>query len=1719
MKRLVLTLVSVLSIVGLSVPMATPVTGASIADGATAAPTGLVASVASTTQVDLAWVGNADDELGFRIERSPDGTIYAEVGSVAAGILAFSDTTAVNGDTYRYKVVAFNATNEAASGTVTITVAAPVAATGLAATVISATSIDVVWADQSNNETGFRLERSLDGTTYTAVGSVAANIRVFSDTTAVNGATYQYRVVAFNPVGEAASGVAIITAAAPNAPSDLTAIVMSATRVDLVWTDQSNNEASFRVERSLDSFTTAPGATLPAAAGARTLSDLGVAAANAYSYRVVAVNGAGDSAPSNVVTVTVTAGLLAGPIDPATVYPAAPAGVETGIPGYYQDDQGTRVALMPVTGNGVTDPTLIFDPVVGTNAYSVFKGFGTEAFYWYADSAFNMPNGGLVVLVLGVEHAFGGAGDAVPGQEFVFTRTRVRVDVPMAGTYTVTYPYGALSFTVTPAEFAATAGRRAINYTSDIGIPRDFAAATINNGGVTRFLRPVTPAPAGWVGDGASIGPVTGSPTGFNKVRVQGPVGSNLGGVGIDFYEYNLFMVSGRIPSAVTPLPDFTATIAPVDGLAPATVTFADTSTGAPTTWLWDFGDGTTSTLQNPPAKTYNTPGNYLVKLTVSNAVATVSTSRTVRVFGVPVASFTHSIPNGIPPVTINFTDTSTGGPERWLWDFGDGVQSALQNPSHVYAAAGAYTVTLTVTSPAGTSTISHVINISGSLVANFTRVLAPVNGVAPVTVTFTDTSVGTLTDWLWDFGDGTTSTLQNPPAHAYNTAGNYVVTLTVTDAAGEAATSQVMSVYSPLTASFTTNRTFGPVPLAISFTDTSTGNAASWLWDFGDGTTSTLQNPSKTYNAFGRYTVTLTVQNAATPGGSSVSHVLTASTVDPATLVLQVGPIDPNSIYLGDLSTGWPAHYQDDQGTRAAFLPLSPGQVFDPPVAGNAYSQFLGFGTEAMYWMANANADTSVGRMTAVFALEGAFGGAGNAVPGQEFVFARTRIVADVPVAGAYLFEHPYGSVTINVTAADLAGGGIFYTSDLGVQRDFLAAGAANVSRFLRPVTPPPFGLIGDGTVGTVTGSPIGFNKVRLTGPAGSNLGGPGVDFVETDLFSVRGRLATGLAPGFTFAFNPASAVAPNTVTFTDTTTGGVPLTRLWDFGDGTTSTLLNPTHVYNAAGNYTVMLTVTDAAGTATATRIVPIIGLPVASFTLSAATGLAPLTVTFTDTSAGNPLAWAWTFGDGTTSTLQNPFHVYTVPGVYNVTLTVTNLAGFASVTKTVTVTGVPAAPTGLTAAAASATSVNFAWTDAANNETGFSIERSLSPTTGFAQVGTVAANIQAYSDNSVAAATTYHYRVFAYNPVGPSATAAGPASVTTPAAAAPALTPAPAPGVPLTGLTSSAPFIIDNQGVVQATVTVTTTAGDAKLNVAAGTKATDKAGQPIVALTAATLVTPPPPPPTGTIVLAYEFGPTGSQFNPPIPVTIGFNPATLPAGTRVDKLQVAYWDTANAKWIKLNSVVDTATNTITARVSHFTEFAVIHEPEPEPAAPAPGVTITTPLDNGSLPAGDVTVKIQTQDFELVTPGAPNAPNQGHAHFYLDMEIPTTPGKPAVTAPGTYKATPGSGVVWENVPAGTHTFGVQLVNSDHTPLDPPVTAKVTVTVAATAAVTPAPAPPVPSSPAPSTPAAPPVATPPATPVPAAPVAINWLLVGGMVAAVLVVVVLVVVMRKRTR
>jgi PKD repeat protein len=234
-----------------------------------------------------------------------------------------------------------------------------------------------------------------------------------------------------------------------------------------------------------------------------------------------------------------------------------------------------------------------------------------------------------------------------------------------------------------------------------------------------------------------------------------------------------------------------------------------------------------------------------------------------ISVFENPAAELTTSSPvNGCLPLVVSFEDLSftNNAIVSWQWDFGDGGGSSLQNPNYDYTTAGNFSVSLIVSDINGCQSLLtelDLIDVYNVPTANFIADI-PFSCNSNELVSFTNNTLGSAT-YIWDFGDGNTSTQPNP-IHNYAT-GLYSVILTAT--VGSCTDTLVLTNYievgAQLNSDFTSDVSSGCENLLVNFTDITSNTPDSWLWDFGDGTTSSLQNPSHNYLNGGVYDVTLT--------------------------------------------------------------------------------------------------------------------------------------------------------------------------------------------------------------------------------------------------------------------------------------------------------------------------------------------------------------------------------------------------------------------------------------------------------------------------------------------------------------------------------------------------------------------------------------------------------------------------------------------------------------------------------------------------------------------------------------------------------------------------------------------------------------------------------------------------------------------------------------------
>lgn len=319
---------------------------------------------------------------------------------------------------------------------------------------------------------------------------------------------------------------------------------------------------------------------------------------------------------------------------------------------------------------------------------------------------------------------------------------------------------------------------------------------------------------------------------------------------------------------------------APVNALG---VQFHDLSiTPEPaTSWFWDFGDGGVSDEQNP-IHFFNEIGQYMVTLTVHSPSCTAVTHQYIWVDENTGGNdceawfyYTQGNSNNFLEISF-FSIAQTDDVQNWSWDFGDGGTSNEANPVHTYAAEGTYTVVLTVSTANGcTSTFQETLVLQAPPECEAWFYYVQDNANDLLSVQFFDHSLGDITAWSWDFGDGNSSNEQNP-VHTYASGGDYDVTLTVSTANGCTSTFiDHVHIWTPPTceAWFSFHLVDPNNALTIQFEDNSFGNVDSWHWDFGDGHSSTEQNPIHTYASEGGYFVTLTIVSGDC--SSTISHIV----------------------------------------------------------------------------------------------------------------------------------------------------------------------------------------------------------------------------------------------------------------------------------------------------------------------------------------------------------------------------------------------------------------------------------------------------------------------------------------------------------------------------------------------------------------------------------------------------------------------------------------------------------------------------------------------------------------------------------------------------------------------------------------------------------------------------------------------------------------------------
>jgi len=328
-------------------------------------------------------------------------------------------------------------------------------------------------------------------------------------------------------------------------------------------------------------------------------------------------------------------------------------------------------------------------------------------------------------------------------------------------------------------------------------------------------------------------------------------------------------------------LPNPSFTLDRNDGCGPLSVLISNTTEDIDQyNYEWDFGNGQIShavqpgTINFPPNPTY-TDTVYNIKLKMLSVCDTIILTKSVHVFSKPKALFTPDITSGCSPMKVLFKNTSMGIGNTYYWDFGDGqtkTTSTLEPVEHIFytSKVDTFYVRLIASNSCGNDTLKYaIITAPNTIKLNFAMNGPDHFGCIPHTVAFVNNTSG-ASSFQWNFGDGNTlSTSKNIDTvyHTYYAAGEFTISLRAENNCSDTSTFDKITVYAKPTASFTSSANRSCKGEKVNFTNNS-NLGTSYLWSFGDGVTSVLENPGHIYTVPGLYTVTLTVYKS-NPGGS----------------------------------------------------------------------------------------------------------------------------------------------------------------------------------------------------------------------------------------------------------------------------------------------------------------------------------------------------------------------------------------------------------------------------------------------------------------------------------------------------------------------------------------------------------------------------------------------------------------------------------------------------------------------------------------------------------------------------------------------------------------------------------------------------------------------------------------------------------------------------------
>ena len=750
-------------------------------------------------------------------------------------------------------------------------------------------------------------------------------------------------------------------------------------------------------------------------------------------------------------------------------------------------------------------------------------------------------------------------------------------------------------------------------------------------------------------------------------------------------------------PNAVqvieTPQPSFVGDET-IGCTVPHTVVFTNTTTMIGNlSFYWDFGvDANSNSTQIHPTYTYTDLGSYDVTLVVTNNTTGCVDTLVVENY-INIGTFEgfqyELLEDGDCAVTeVAFSFYDSGNIQSVTWDFGDGNSSTELNPVYTYTTAGCFTPSLTIVTTDGctyNTTAPDCIQCNGPVSVDYTASgdLSTCDEVNGTTINFTGISTSAVS-WLWNFGGQGTSTLQNP-SFTFTGVGTYPVELTVMypDSCFETITNVTVEI-APIQAGFSSNVVEGCKELQVFFSNetTSADPITSYQWNFDGGSgLTTIENPVVTFADTGAYDITLIVTTASgctdtllmekyikvgmQSGPGFSADPLISCLEDQIEFTSESGPlVDEWEWHFGDGGQSGeenPQHEYTDTGffdvSLITFFHGCPDTLLveeyvyiNAPKAEFSFNQDCNSPGEIQFL------DGSIGAET----WDWDFGdGTSSTIPNPAHTYSANgsylvNLTVSNSVTGCSHSEGMTVNVTTSVPEFSLSSLNICAGDTISVINNSVGADCYTWSF--------PFG------VGMITNSfcdedpqfyfPVagdyyGFCLTITDGTSCNNT------YCLTDTIHVSGVVSD-------FATNDILGCAPHSATFTNSAyaINGNVTNYLWTFGDSTTSTDANPTHIYNEMGTYDVSLVVENQAGCTDELVMTELVTVDkIEPFFIPQVTDCSTQSVDFTNASTAydTNLSYLWDFGDGSTSTSKNPSHSYVSSGNYTICLTVENSWG--------------------------------------------------------------------------------------------------------------------------------------------------------------------------------------------------------------------------------------------------------------------------------------------------------------------------------------------------------------------------------------------------------------------------------------------------------------------------